>query len=53
MQSTKSRTRARHSLFREASDSSCHERVEPAFAGKPVLDAQRVEDVAAFLLTPK
>lgn len=29
------------------------ERVAPAFAGKPVLDAQQVEDVVAFLLTLK
>jgi len=28
-------------------------RVAPAFAGKPVLDAQQVEDVVAFLLTLK
>ena len=29
------------------------ERVAPAFAGKPVLDAQQVEDVVAFLATLK
>jgi sulfur-oxidizing protein SoxX len=29
------------------------ERVAPAFAGRPVLDAQQVEDVIAFLLTLK
>ena len=29
------------------------QRVAPAFAGKPVLDAQQVEDVVAFLLTLK
>ena len=29
------------------------ERVAPAFAGKPVLDAQQVEDVVAYLLTLK
>ena len=29
------------------------ERVAPAYAGKPVLDAQQVEDVVAYLLTLK
>lgn len=29
------------------------ERVAPAFAGRPVLDAQQVEDVVAFLATLK
>jgi L-cysteine S-thiosulfotransferase len=39
------------SFHRVDSASEALRRVDPAFRGKPVLDAQQVEDVVAFLLT--